>query len=111
MDKSFFSKFKNGSIFVNTARGELQDEEAIIDSLEKGKLSAVILDVFSVEPYYNERLFRYADPILTGMGSVFLPHTGPSKLTNLNLIDVIYKNIDLVSKNKIYELDQVIWYD
>ena len=93
------------------ARGELQDEEAIIDSLENGKLSAVILDVFSIEPYYNQRLFKYAHPNLTGRGSVFLPHTGPSKLTNLNLIDVIYENINLVFKNKIHELDQVIWYD
>ena len=55
VNKKFLSKFKNGSIFVNTARGELQDEIALLNSLENGKLSAVVLDVFSKEPYFNRR--------------------------------------------------------
>ena len=111
VNKEFLSKFKNGSIFVNTARGELQDEIALLNSLENGKLSAVVLDVFSKEPYFNRRLFEYADPNITGRGSIFLPHTGPSKKTNSNLIEVINQNINLLAVKRANELEQVVWYE
>lgn len=111
INESFLKKIKNGSIFVNMARGELQDEIALLDSLENGKLTAVVLDVFSKEPYYNQHLFEYADPNKTGRGSIFLPHTGPSKKTNSNLIKIISQNITLLAERKADELEQVIWYE
>jgi glyoxylate reductase len=41
-----FSQCKDGVIIVNTARGKVIDEEALVKSLESGKVSAVGLDVF-----------------------------------------------------------------
>lgn len=39
MDKELFSLMKNGAILVNTARGEIIDEDALLQALESGKLA------------------------------------------------------------------------
>ena len=51
-----FSKMKDGAYIVNTARGPLIDTEAMIDSLENGKLAGAALDVVEGEfgLYYND---------------------------------------------------------
>lgn len=41
---------KDGAILINTARGSLIDEEALIEALEKGKLKVACLDVTDPEP-------------------------------------------------------------
>lgn len=41
---------KDGVVVVNTARGAIIDEEALVKALESGKVSAVGLDVFEEEP-------------------------------------------------------------
>lgn len=41
---------KDGVFFVNTARGAIVDEPALIDALESGKVHRAGLDVFPEEP-------------------------------------------------------------
>jgi len=60
---------KRGSIIVNTARGKVVDEEAMIRALEDGHLSAVGLDVYPNEPNVNPRLLAFPQNAL-------LPHMG-----------------------------------
>ncbi|KAG6855987.1 hypothetical protein H0H87_008667 [Tephrocybe sp. NHM501043] len=60
---------KPGSIIINTARGKVIDEEAMIRALEDGHLASVGLDVFPNEPEVNPRLLEF--PYIT-----LLPHMG-----------------------------------
>ncbi|KAH7906803.1 D-isomer specific 2-hydroxyacid dehydrogenase [Hygrophoropsis aurantiaca] len=60
---------KRGSILVNTARGKVVDEEAMIRALEDGHLSSVGLDVFPNEPTINPKLLEFPQNAL-------LPHVG-----------------------------------
>lgn len=48
------SKMKNGAILVNTSRGEIIDEEALLAGLESGKISGAALDVLSDELSWGE---------------------------------------------------------
>ena len=49
VDEEFLSYMKEGSYLINTSRGELVDERAIIDSLEVGHLKGYGTDVISDE--------------------------------------------------------------
>jgi lactate dehydrogenase-like 2-hydroxyacid dehydrogenase len=48
--KEQFSWMKNGAFLVNTARGAIIDENALIDALESGKVERAGMDVFIGEP-------------------------------------------------------------
>ncbi len=63
-----FSMKKN-AILINTARGDVVDEDALIDALEKKHLWGAGLDVYHNEPQVNERLLKLDNVILQ-------PHTG-----------------------------------
>jgi len=66
-DASLFDRFKQGSYFINTSRGELVDHDALLKSLESGKLAGTALDVFEgeFEPEFEKSfsshpLWKYA---------------------------------------------------
>ncbi len=65
-----FARMRDGVRFVNAARGELVDEEALVAALEAGKVAGAALDVFSVEPY--------AGPLLGLDNVVVTPHLAAS---------------------------------
>lgn len=63
------SRMPRGSVLVNTARGGIVDEDALVDALTSGHLAAAGLDVFDGEPNASQRLL--SAPRLT-----LLPHIG-----------------------------------
>ena len=70
IDASAFAKMRDGVRIVNAARGELLDEDALLDALRSGKVAAAALDVFSAEPY--------SGPLLELDNVVVTPHLAAS---------------------------------
>jgi glyoxylate reductase len=68
---------KKESFLVNTARGEIIDENALIQLLEEGALAGAGLDVFEHEPAVNPRL-------LSNSRVVLLPHLGSATIEGRN---------------------------
>ena len=68
-----FSIMKNSAYIVNTARGSLIDEEALINSLNNGEIAGAALDVFENEKNINPKLFECKNLILS-------PHNGTGSI-------------------------------
>ncbi len=70
LNKSAFMKMKKGVIIVNTARGGIIDENALLEAIDAKIVAGAALDVFKVEPVV------LGDPILSSPHIFTTPHIG-----------------------------------
>ncbi|MBA3734163.1 MAG: phosphoglycerate dehydrogenase [Actinobacteria bacterium] len=70
VDASAIARMRDGVRIVNAARGDLLDEDALLDALKSGKVAGAALDVFSTEPY--------SGPLLELDNVVATPHLAAS---------------------------------
>ncbi|MFT8244878.1 NAD(P)-dependent oxidoreductase [Roseomonas sp. BN140053] len=70
-DAATLARLRPDCVLVNTCRGGIVNEDALLDRLESGALVAACLDVFAQEPPDNDRLLRHPNLLST-------PHAGAS---------------------------------
>jgi D-3-phosphoglycerate dehydrogenase / 2-oxoglutarate reductase len=95
-------RFRQGSYLINTARGELLDWSALLDSLESGHLAGAALDVFEgeFEPGFAERFPRHRalEYARTHDNLLLTPHIGGStvdawRLTEDHTIEMVVRHL------------------
>jgi lactate dehydrogenase-like 2-hydroxyacid dehydrogenase len=69
MNASRFAAMKQGAFLINTARGDVVDEAALIAALQSGTIRGAGLDVYEAEPHVPEALRQMENVVL-------LPHLG-----------------------------------
>lgn len=104
VDASFINKMKDGAILINTARGELQDNEAILKALQDEKLAGFGTDVFANEQSLFFKEFKPWESLpdvtvqmLVDMYPRVLvtPHVGSNTDEALsNMIETSYENFN-----------------
>ncbi|OOV87265.1 phosphoglycerate dehydrogenase [Oceanospirillum linum] len=73
-----FAEMKQGSIFLNAARGTVVDIDALADVVRSGKLLGAAIDVFPVEPRSNDE--EFISPLREFDNVILTPHVGGSTM-------------------------------
>lgn len=88
---------KKTAILINTARGEIVDEKALIEKLEKKEIGGAGLDVYEDEINISKKLKDLPNVVLT-------PHTGSATIeARLQMTDLLVKGIKSVLAGRIPE--------
>lgn len=88
-NKEFFEKMKKDAYFINTSRGGVVDEEALIEAVQTEKIAGAGLDVVSKEPMEEN------SPLLK-MDKIFItPHAAWAPVeTRIKLVEIVANNIE-----------------
>jgi glyoxylate reductase len=89
-----FSLMRRSAYFINTARGPLVDEDALVLALAEGRIAGAGLDVFEHEPRPHAELFKRSNVVMT-------PHVG-SAVTELRaaMANVAVDNIVAIAEGR-----------
>jgi len=94
INNSKIKLMKRHPILINTSRGDLIDEKALIKYLKKDHFRAVGFDVFKNEPFVNPELLRFKNVFI-------LPHLGSAtNEARSGMAELAVKNVISVLKGK-----------
>lgn len=87
IDRKAFARMKRSALFVNTARGSVVDEEALVWALDERLIAGAALDVYQNEPSVHPGLTRFENVILA-------PHLGSAtRETRTAMADLAVRNV------------------
>ena len=88
INRNTIKNFPNGAVISNSARGDMIDDEAMVEALKSGKIFSLGLDVYNGEPDIH--------PEYINLPNVFvLPHLGSSTMkTRIAMANLAIKNLD-----------------
>lgn len=99
-DAGFFAQMKDGAYFVNTARGDLVDNDALADALKSGKLAGAGLDTVAPEPVAEDNVLVNLPPEVQRK-VIITPHiAGVTSGFFARAHRAIWENIELVMNGK-----------
>jgi len=83
-----FKKMKNTAILINTARGPVVDEAALVEAIKDGQIRGAALDVFEEEPSIHPELIKMEENV------VLAPHIGSASIeTRLRMAKMAARNM------------------
>jgi D-3-phosphoglycerate dehydrogenase len=98
--RGMLGRIRKGAVLVNTCRGEIVDEDALLYLLDEGHLRAACFDVFAIEPAECDRLIRHPRMLAT-------PHIGAgADEIRIMMADAALRGLEeneLVDPAKFYE--------
>lgn len=87
INKDTLSLMKKTALLINTSRGAVVDEKALVEALKEGKIAGAALDVFEFEPKLTKGLIKLNNVVLT-------PHIASARQTSRDMMaEVTAKNI------------------
>jgi glyoxylate reductase len=87
IDAAAFASMKPSAILINTARGPIIDEAALVEALKNRTISAAGLDVYEFEPKVTDELLQLDNVVLT-------PHIASSRETaRIKMAETVANNI------------------
>ncbi len=87
LGKENLARMKPGAFLINSARGDVVDNDALIEALKNGTIAGAGLDVFEGEPNLDERFLELENVVL-------LPHLGSASTeTRIAMGNRVLKNL------------------
>jgi len=99
--KNEIASMKSGSIIINTSRGTLIDQDALVDALHRGHLRGAGIDVFAEEPIPQD------SSLLSAENVVLTPHiAGVTMDAFQRMMRKAFKNIRLFDEGKLEKIEE-----
>ncbi|MBI4668521.1 MAG: phosphoglycerate dehydrogenase [Elusimicrobia bacterium] len=94
INRQTLSMMKPGALLINTARGEIVDEEALAETLGSNRLAGAALDVYAKEPPAGSPILAFSDRL------VLTPHTAASTMETQKRVaeELAYNVVDYFTR-------------
>ncbi|MCL1815791.1 MAG: C-terminal binding protein [Treponema sp.] len=105
INRKSLAAMKDGSILINTSRGAVIDEDALVDALKSGCIAAAGLDVFEREPLPPDHPFLTISNVVLTDHSAYYSAEAVSELktrTALNALEVLEGRVPQSAVNRVF---------